>query len=420
MIDHFEATPLAVDGMVKYHAVRKPGTESDAHSDLVELFNILKNHTDPEMKQINISRSKLNVIRGIHVAPYHKIAFCPYGKMFDVCVDMRPNSPTFMKWDGCWLDKDTHVLVPPYCAHGVFAAEDDSVLCYYQGGCFFPHLDFAINPMDPQIGIKWPTPVNSDKYVLSEKDTNSSPVTPELVETLRFRIEHPIEDRLTNTNSDFVLICNSSYIALPILKVLEDQKLKAHLLTMTSFNRETLNARIVSLRPKYSVIYVLDTHGKNTADIFTEVMNATFVCHNLGSHITFILDEEDFPAAEELRQIFHEDCGEFSLIVTCKNLLSREMTKQQVANALKHHEKDLTTITDFDNLAEWVIEQGKQKKAGFFTIANQGKLDIEKVKKFCSENGVQINPGQGEDFKSQSETKDANAAFDELVSALKQ
>ena len=422
-IDHFEATKLAVDGMVAYKAIRKPTNNNDPHGDMIEYFDILKNETDPEMKQINVSRSGLNVIRGVHVAPYHKVAFCPAGKIYDVCVDLRPNSPTFMKWDGVWLDKDTHVIIPPYCAHGVFSAEEDSCLCYYQGGCFFPHLDFAVNPMDPQVGIKWPTPINSDKYVLSEKDTNSKPVTPELIETLKYRIEHPIEDRQTNTNSDFVVVCNTSSFALPLFDVLDKQNLKGHLLCQTSLKRETLHARIVSLRPKSSVIYILQTSGKDCVEIFTEVMNAAHVCHDLGSHITFVCETSDFQCKEDLLEIISSDCKDFALFIECPTILSRSMSKANVASLLKSNESSLSkvaTFIDFDEAAKQIIQWGQEKKTGVISIGNKGKLDVNLCKEFCKQNGVELNCEQGAEYTAYDGFQDANKAFEDLISKLKQ
>ena len=422
-IDHFEAKKLGVDGMVAYTAIRKPNTNSeDPHGDLVEYFDILKNETDPEMKQINVSRSGLNVIRGVHVAPYHKVAFCPAGKIYDVCVDLRPNSPTFMKWDGVWIDKDTHVIIPPYCAHGVYSAEEDSCLCYYQGGCFFPQLDFAVNPLDPQIGIKWPTPINSDHYVLSEKDTNSSPVTQELIDKLKFRIEHPIEDRQTNTNSDFVVVCNTMSLALPIFAVLDELKLKGHLLCQTSFKRETLHARIVSLRPKYSVIYVVETKGKNCVDLFTEIMNVAHVCHDLGSHVTFVCDTDDFQGKEDILQIVGEECKEFAAFIQCKTVLSSFMTKANVVSVLQQNAKTLSkdaTITDFDEASKLIVKYGQEKKTGVITIGNKGKLDVNLCKDFCKQNGAELSVEQGAEFAGYEGSADANEAFKALIAKLK-
>ena len=418
-IDRFEVTKMSIEGMVVYKTIRKEGENID---DMVEFFNIVKNQTDAEMKQINVSRSGLNVIRGVHVAPYHKVVFCPSGKIFDVCVDLRPNSPTFMKWEGVWLDKDTYVIIPAYCAHGVFSAEEDSCLCYYQGGCYFPQLDFAVNPMDEKIGIKWPAPINSDHYVLSEKDTKSEPVTDELIEKLKYRIEHPIEDRHENTNSDVVIVSNKSEYALPICKAVETLGLKGHLLAQTSFKRETLNARLYSLRPKYSVIYVLDTHGKNCLDIFTEVMNAAEVCNELGHHITIVSNTDEFAGKEEIVSMIDEECKEFATFIVCKTLLSRNMTKAGAATFLKQNEQSLAkvaTITDLDACAEVIVKMGMEKKTGIQHFGNKGKIEVAGIKDFCKENGIDFNAEQGEAYEGCEHSQDANEAFKDIISHLK-
>jgi hypothetical protein len=61
---------------------------------------------------------------------------CPSGRAFDVVVDLRPASPTFLKWSGAWLSRATHIVVPAFCAHGFFAREDGTAILYLQGGCF--------------------------------------------------------------------------------------------------------------------------------------------------------------------------------------------------------------------------------------------------------------------------------------------
>lgn len=307
MIDYIEKTELKVKGFYRYKIVRKNcSSKKESHPDLIEYFNIIKSETDLEMKQINISRSKLNAIRGVHVAPYHKVAFCPSGKIFDVCVDMRPDSPTYKQWDGCWLDHDTYVFIPAYCAHGVFSGEEDSVLCYYQGGCFFPHLDFAINPLDTQIGIQWPKPINSDSYVLSDKDRNADGITPELEIKLNSIVEDPIKDRRENTNSDFVVCSTSEKDLIEFSKFLSED-LKVHMLVQSSLNRENLNARIFSLRPKYALIYFVNTKGKDGVEIFTEAMNAVHVCYGLGHKVSLIFDSSSFPNSDDLFSLIESE-----------------------------------------------------------------------------------------------------------------
>lgn len=421
-IERIEVIPLKVQGMVAYKAIRKPGNPADPHGDMVEYYNILKNETDPEMKQINVSRSVKNAIRGVHVAPYHKIAFCPVGKIYDVCVDLRPNSPTFMQWDGCWIDKDTHVIVPPYCAHGVFSAEEDSCLCYYQGGCFFPHLDFAVNPMDPQIGIKWPKPIDADDYVLSEKDRTSSPVTPELVEKLKYRIEHPIEDRQTNTNSDFVVICNTSAYALPIFDALEKGGFKGHLLAQTAFKRETLHARLVSLRPKYSTIYVVETAGKDALDISTEVMNLAAVCHEVGSHLTVVFDSEDFDGADIVLNFLREECNDFALVIVGHTILSRSMTAEAAAAVLKANERTLErfpTVVDFDIAAPNIVRRAQAKETGVNMAGAGGQLDLGAVAEFCRAHGVEFSAKTDCKFEGCPKQGEANETFKKLIADLK-
>lgn len=120
-------------------------------------------------RQINLSHSKKGVVRGMHIAPFAKICSCIRGKLFDVIADVRPGSPTYLKWFGMWLDEysNKQIYVPAGCAHGFFAAEDDTILLYLQDGIYNPKAEQQVNWRDPKLNIKWPY---SQPYILSEKD----------------------------------------------------------------------------------------------------------------------------------------------------------------------------------------------------------------------------------------------------------
>lgn len=123
----------------------------------------------PHVVQGNLSCSKANVVRGLHVAPMAKICTCIKGKLFDVIADVRVGSPTFGKWFGTWLSEDSfkQVYVPANCAHGFFAAENDTMLLYQQDGLYNPALEREIHWKDPTLGIVWP---DAEAYILSAKD----------------------------------------------------------------------------------------------------------------------------------------------------------------------------------------------------------------------------------------------------------
>ena len=299
MIKYFIKKDLEVKDCCTYTAVRDC---KDVNAvDKIEFFNVTKNFTDPAMQQVNVSRSKLNVIRGIHISAFPKVVFCPVGRIYDVVVDMRPDSPTFKKWCGAWLDKDTHIVCPPFCAHGVFAGEDDSAICYYQGGTFFNHLDYAISWKDPKLGVKFPPPVNADDYVMSQKDLSSKCADPELWDKIKARMDDPIKDMHTVTNSDVVLISTSGETETqPFLASINNHKnesngenLRAHFLVMNTLNRESVRAALVSLRPRCGVIYQVSTtssYRSASTDILTEILNIIQICDELKHQLVIVAD----------------------------------------------------------------------------------------------------------------------------------
>ncbi len=115
------------------------------------------------VKQINCSVSKKNVIRGLHVVPFAKLVYCIKGKIFDVVADVRKKSKTYLKWYGVELNGQNALFIPPYCAHGFLAMEDDSVVVYAQDAVYDPAVESSVNYADPRINIQWPLVIASDK-----------------------------------------------------------------------------------------------------------------------------------------------------------------------------------------------------------------------------------------------------------------
>lgn len=123
--------------------------------------------------QSNWSVSKEGVIRGIHVSPYPKLITCVSGKIFDVIIDLRKQSPTYMKKVYIWLSPNeaSQVFVPADCGHGFYSAEENSMVVYQQGGRYTPSKEKRIKWNDNILAIEWPA---SEQYILSELDNNAS------------------------------------------------------------------------------------------------------------------------------------------------------------------------------------------------------------------------------------------------------
>jgi dTDP-4-dehydrorhamnose 3,5-epimerase len=125
----------------------------------------------PQFKvaQINCSVSQKNVIRGLHVAPFARLVYCVKGQVFDVVADVRKDSKTYLQYDSVILSghNQKSIFIPPFCAHGFLAMEDESIVVYAQDSTYDPKVEVSVNHADPKLNIKWPWPI------LSEKDKNA-------------------------------------------------------------------------------------------------------------------------------------------------------------------------------------------------------------------------------------------------------
>ena len=116
----------------------------------------------PSFVQDNHSYSKKGVIRGMHfqVAPgaQAKLVRVAVGKIYDVIVDIRPNSPTFGKWEGVYLDDETHqqLYVPEGFAHGFQVVSDEAHVLYKVSTPYDPQTERNFRFDDPKVGIEWP------------------------------------------------------------------------------------------------------------------------------------------------------------------------------------------------------------------------------------------------------------------------
>lgn len=114
--------------------------------------------------QDSLSRSRRGVVRGLHVrvgSGENKLVRCSAGKIFDVVVDLRQGSPTFMEWLSFELSGETQVsiYVPAGCAHGFQALTEPADICYRIDQAHDPEFDLTIAHDDPELGIPWPLPV---------------------------------------------------------------------------------------------------------------------------------------------------------------------------------------------------------------------------------------------------------------------
>ena len=122
--------------------------------------------------QDNQSKSKKGVLRGLHFQktfPQAKLVRCIEGEVFDVCVDLRKDSPTYGKWEGVVLsaEKGNQFMVPRGFAHGFIVLSETATFCYKCDEKYHPEDEGGIMWNDPEINVSWPY---DGEVLLSEKD----------------------------------------------------------------------------------------------------------------------------------------------------------------------------------------------------------------------------------------------------------
>ncbi len=126
-----------------------------------------------EAAQCNVSVNRLRgTLRGMHYQaapkPDPKLVRCTRGTMYDVAVDLRPESPMYCRWVGVELDAATHraLFIPAGCAHGFLTLTDDVEVLYVMGAAYDPALARGVRWDDPAFAIAWPCPPTA----ISERD----------------------------------------------------------------------------------------------------------------------------------------------------------------------------------------------------------------------------------------------------------
>jgi dTDP-4-dehydrorhamnose 3,5-epimerase len=129
---------------------------------------------NPRLVQSNISYNrKRGTLRGMHfqVKPHEeaKLVRCTRGALYDVALDVRPDSPTYLQWEPVELTEENRLMfyVPEGFAHGYQTLSDDTEVFYQMSELYHPQAARGLRWDDPKLGINWPLPVS----VISERDT---------------------------------------------------------------------------------------------------------------------------------------------------------------------------------------------------------------------------------------------------------
>jgi len=153
----------------------KPRVFNDERGYFYESYNktsFAENGLDIEFVQDNQSLSQKGVLRGLHfqAPPFDqgKLVRVIQGSVLDVAVDIRPNSPTYGKYESIMLsgENKTQFWIPPGFAHGFITLEDNTIFCYKCTGPYSKESEGAILWNDSQLNINW----GIDNPLVSEKD----------------------------------------------------------------------------------------------------------------------------------------------------------------------------------------------------------------------------------------------------------
>ena len=175
MITKFDFQELDLKGAFKI----QPFYATDERGGFVKDYNIdmfKANGIEHELKEVFYTISKKGVIRATHfqlVKQQAKLVRCISGHVYDVIVDLRPDSPTFGQWRGFDLTGENQVelYIPQYFGHG-YLVLDDSVVSYKCGEVFYGEGDSGIMYNDSDINIQWPFEKigGIENMIISDKD----------------------------------------------------------------------------------------------------------------------------------------------------------------------------------------------------------------------------------------------------------
>ena len=150
-----------------------PTVHGDDRGFFVETFRadgLAEHGIDVDFVQDNHSRSRQNVVRGMHFQPGQaKLVRCARGAILDVLVDIRRGSPQFGQWEAYRLDDSEHrqLYVPDGFAHGFCVLSELADVAYKVSSYYDPSAESGFSYADPAVGIQWP---DADQLIGSQRD----------------------------------------------------------------------------------------------------------------------------------------------------------------------------------------------------------------------------------------------------------
>lgn len=168
-----KVTPCEIPGLV----VIEPAVHGDARGYFMETYNqrdMQEAGMDMVFVQDNQSMSSQGVLRGLHYQlqyPQGKLVRVIRGEVYDVAVDLRPDSASYGKWHGELLSEENkkQFYIPEGFAHGFYVLSETAEFCYKCTDFYHPGDEGGLRWNDPDIGVEWPL-LDGVPVLLSEKD----------------------------------------------------------------------------------------------------------------------------------------------------------------------------------------------------------------------------------------------------------
>ena len=228
-------------------------------------------NTEKEVKQVFFSKSKKNVIRGIHRSPYKKRITVLTGSITDFIIDFSENKLSYQRYE-LSSEKLNQIEIPANSGHLFISNSDETIIIYELFGYFDNKLDININYLDPEINLDLPKNI---EYIISEKDKHS--------EFYR--------------KTDYIVMGSKGYLGSEMCKYLEEQNINYIELNCRLHKYKELNFYLEKYKPKY-VICAAGISGKPTIKWCEDNRDETFktnvtdtlelckICKNLNIHLT--------------------------------------------------------------------------------------------------------------------------------------
>ncbi|MBE6480695.1 MAG: dTDP-4-dehydrorhamnose 3,5-epimerase [Olsenella sp.] len=177
---NFTFTSTGIEGVIVIDC-KSYGDERGSFMETYKRPDFVASGIDAEFVQDNQSSSVQGVLRGLHFQiehPQAKLVRVVEGTVFDVAVDIRPDSPTYGKWEGVVLSAENRrqFFIPRGLAHGFYVMSEHATFVYKCDDVYHPGDEGGIMWNDPAIGIEWPL-IEGAPVILSDKDRKHPPLS---------------------------------------------------------------------------------------------------------------------------------------------------------------------------------------------------------------------------------------------------